>query len=428
MTQRPTIAITGANGFIGGELVKYFASKNWKVIGLVKSPEKHSITKNIAYRSYNLELIPDPKLLNGVDYLIHAAYISDKTKQSRVFEKNVNGTNRLLSLSRISGVKNNILISSLSAKESALSTYGKQKFAIEKLFNNKQDIIIRPGLVLGNGGLVGEMIKIIQSKHIIPLIEGGKQPIQVTSPLIIAESIDLIINKNLTGDFNIASSETYMYKDFYRQLTTSAHTWAFMVPVPHKLLMTAFRTMRLLGINSGVSEDSLKGLKLIDKSVDTLPDLKKIGIAHPTLSSMLSALDIRSKKSITDSSKVRYLMSGGAAFVIEYLIFVTLFYLTNHLVLANTISFIIGVVAGFTFHKFWSFAGNHQLNTKVQIGSTFTLGAINLIMTNVMIFILVEWLGMLAYISKVVVLILIVVWNYFIFNSLIFKKNIKTKL
>ena len=428
MIQRPTIAITGANGFIGTELVKYFASKSWKVIGLVKNPEKHSITKNITYRSYDLESIPDPKLLNDVDYLIHAAYISDKNKQSRVFEKNVDGTNRLLSLSRLSGVKNNILISSLSAKESAVSTYGRQKFAIEKLFNSKLDVIIRPGLVLGNGGLVGEMIKIIQSKHIIPLIEGGRQPIQVTSPLIIAESIDLIISKNFTGDFNIATSETYMYKDFYRQLTTSAHTWAFMVPVPHKLLLTAFRTMKLLGINSGVSEDSLKGLKLIDKSIDTLPDLKRIGIAHPTLSSILNTLDIPGKKSFTDSSKVRYLMSGGAAFVIEYLIFITAFYLTNHLVFANTISFIIGVVAGFTFHKFWSFAGNHKLNTKVQIGSTFTLGVVNLIMTNIMILILVEQLGMLVYISKIVVLILIVVWNYFIFNSLIFKKKIKSEL
>lgn len=119
--------------------------------------------------------------------------------------------------------------------------------------------------------------------------------------------------------------------------------------------------------------------------------------------------------------KVRYLISGTSAFVIEYACFALLISLTSNLLLSNTISFIVGVGVGFVFHKFWSFSGNHQLHARSQILATFSMGLFNLFFTNTIISILVTALDISPYISKIITLIIIVIWNYVIFNYVVFR-------
>jgi len=61
----------------------------------------------------------------------------------------------------------------MSAHDGAESVYGRQKLAIEQLFNTKKDISLRGGLIIGNGGIVKEMVMFMRSKHLVPLIGGA---------------------------------------------------------------------------------------------------------------------------------------------------------------------------------------------------------------------------------------------------------------
>lgn len=131
-------------------------------------------------------------------------------------------------------------------------------------------------------------------------------------------------------------------------------------------------------------------------------------------------------KKILKYSQSRYLLSGISAFIIEFGCFMLILALTDQLVLANTISFIIGTAAGLIFHKYWTFAGNHQYRTVWQTIAVFIVALFNLIITNIFISFLVNHLHLPPYMAKVSVIALIVTWNYLLFNNLIFKlKKVK---
>ena len=159
-----TIIITGANGFIGTKLVNYFSSKNWNVIAFVHHLPKEKL-ENVVYREYDLTKSQNEDSFIHADYMIHAAYMK-KEMHPNAFEINIQGAKDLLSASRKYNLKKNIFISSMSSRPDALSDYGKQKFIIEKLFNTKEDVIIRPGLVLGDGALAKEIFTFIKKKKI----------------------------------------------------------------------------------------------------------------------------------------------------------------------------------------------------------------------------------------------------------------------
>ncbi len=128
-------------------------------------------------------------------------------------------------------------------------------------------------------------------------------------------------------------------------------------------------------------------------------------------------------KKALQHNQLRYLLSGITAFIIEFLCFTLILAVFHHLLLANSISFIIGVVAGLIFHKLWTFAGAHQYRTVWQTVAVFVVALFNLIVTNVIIDWLVNDLAVQPYIAKVIVIALIVVWNYLLFNYVIFKRK-----
>ncbi len=267
----PIVVITGANGFLGSNLVKYFSRKDWKVRALVHNEPKEKL-QGVEYFSHNLSLNPEQKYFEGADYFIHCAYAKNSV------DININGTTSLLEMSRKSGVKKNIFISSISSNEKALSIYLKQKWACEKLFNQPNDLVIRPGLILGNGGLFGQMRDYLKKKSLIPIISGGQQSMQTIWIEDLAQAIDNCIDKNISGLLTIASPEKLTYKQFYTNLCATLNTKPAFVSVPFGLQYFLLSLTETIGIKLAISRENLLGLKQL-KYVDTTENLKEIGIS-----------------------------------------------------------------------------------------------------------------------------------------------------
>ncbi len=284
---RPTVAVTGANGFIGTQIVNYFSKKGWRVVALVRQPQKNSWDGNIQFKQYDLSQPIDNSLLKDVDYLIHTAYIKHDAKNPQALKQNIEGTTNLLRASRAQNVQKNILFSSLSAQYNAESVYGQQKHALEKIFNTRNDAIVRPGLVLGNGGLVQNMAHFMRTKHVVPLVDKGTQPLQVTDVDSILQAIEKIITDNLHGSFTVASNESYPYKTFYAQLAKAIDTRVIFVPVPGKLLLYPIQLLEKLNVNTGITTDNLLGLKKM-RHINTASDLKKLALSIPPLNKILA--------------------------------------------------------------------------------------------------------------------------------------------
>jgi nucleoside-diphosphate-sugar epimerase len=285
-----TIAVTGANGFLGGELVRYLRSKGWQVVALVRKP-RLSDDPLVRFEYYDMEAPIEPGVLDGVDVLAHAAFIKYDAKHPNALDQNVEGTRSLLAAAKKSGVKKCIFISSMSAHEEAVSVYGRQKLATEQLFDAKRDVVLRCGLIMGRGGIVQQMAQFMRSKHVVPLIGGGKQPLQVIGVYNLVELIEKAATNNVSGRFVAATPQVYTYKQFYQALAKALKTPVLYVPIPYGVLRAVFRTASALHVPLGVGEDNLKGLKML-RSMESAQDLKKLGMRLDDLPTVLSKISI----------------------------------------------------------------------------------------------------------------------------------------
>jgi nucleoside-diphosphate-sugar epimerase len=269
------VVITGANGFLGTYLCNHYAQKGLQVNALVHHMPTETI-KGVTYILYDLADEVNPACFEGADYFIHCAYIKVGVRHDAL-EVNIEGSERLLKMSHQCGLKKNIFISSVASRRDALSLYGMQKFACEKLFNPPTDLILRPGLILGNGGLFGQMRTYLQKSQYVPLISGGKQAMQTIHIDDLALAIDKCIEKDLTGILTVASTETTTTKDFYRILCESLGKKPFFVYLPFTLLFMGLSVTETIGINLPVSRENLLGLKRMSY-IDTTESLTKLGI------------------------------------------------------------------------------------------------------------------------------------------------------
>jgi nucleoside-diphosphate-sugar epimerase len=271
---KPTIIITGANGFIGEYLVNSFFRKGWKVKAFVHSVPKNRL-EGVEYIEYDLEKSPNANDFTSVDYLVHCAYLRfENNKNSN--EINLRGTKILIGLCRKNNIKS-LFISSFSAHKDAVSHYGKTKMECEIEFDLSKDIILRPGLVIGKKGLAAEIIGRIKNSIYFPLIGGGSQPIQTIYIDDLYLVIESALEKKLNGLFYVAETEAISMKMFYEEIACLLNKKLIFIPFPLSFLFFICKVFETFGIKLPVSSESVLGLKHLVK-FDTTNDLNKLGI------------------------------------------------------------------------------------------------------------------------------------------------------
>lgn len=254
-----TIAISGANGFIGNYLCDYFKDKSYNVIAYIRNEEKSLQKKGIINITFDLKNTDSIKISNNIDYFIHCAYIRK--------DKNNYNFNAVKTIKK-ECAKNNvkfIFLSSMSAKEDALSNYGLNKFRIERFLNKETDLILRLGLVIGNGGLYKSLSLLFKRNRFIPLIGKGNQQIQTVGIEQLSKITNLLISKNKTGIYTIAEKEAVFMKDFYKELSKSIGSKNIFIPIPYFVSDLAFTIIDFLKINIGVDKENYLGLKTMKK-------------------------------------------------------------------------------------------------------------------------------------------------------------------
>lgn len=284
-----SVAITGADGFLGKNLVTHFSNNGWEVIAFVRNASSRPVQKNVTYQEYDLtQSLPHKKM--GIDCLIHTAFVKYDRKHPDALRINVEGAKRLLSFSRRNNIKKNIFISSMSSHEDAVSVYGKQKFAIEKQFCTPKDIVLRPGLIIGNGGIVKNMVDFMRSKHVVPLIGGGRQPLQIISIDDLASIISTSATSKQSGTFTVAHPKVFTYKSFYKAISRQLNIPVVFISVPFFVMLSLLKVLSFLRIPLDVGEDNLRGLQKL-RAVDTKQDLAKLHVKPVSLRAALHNME-----------------------------------------------------------------------------------------------------------------------------------------
>lgn len=246
------IFITGINGFLGKELSRKLATdKNYKIFGSVSS--KHT---NHHYSTIDLNQPFNKEILKDMDWIIHCAYDLNFGN----FQKNVDGTKMIMEHGFSTGIKKQIFISSYSAQELADSEYGLSKFELEKFCHKQGVIIVRPGLVMGHGGLFSRLNQIVNKMKVIPLIGKGN----VTFPVITVNDLTCcmhaIIKEEVPGiEFNLFYKEQSSLRQLLEMLASSKHLKRYFIPIPVSLIYWGLWIAEKLKIKLPINLENLKG-------------------------------------------------------------------------------------------------------------------------------------------------------------------------
>jgi putative flippase GtrA len=128
-------------------------------------------------------------------------------------------------------------------------------------------------------------------------------------------------------------------------------------------------------------------------------------------------------KQLTGHSTSRYLVVGISAFGADYALLLFAYYVVGlPLAIATTIGFFSGFAISFTFNKQWVFGGEHKKRPRRQVTEYLILLVFNYLFTVWAISSLNDH-GVRPFIGKLVVMTLVMCWNYTLFRWVIFTKE-----
>jgi uncharacterized protein YbjT (DUF2867 family) len=196
------ILVTGANGFVGRNLVGRLRKDGIAVRALVRN-----VAKAARLRDLGAELaegdISNPSSLEaamqGCEKVVHLVGIIQEAPGVTFKGVHVDGTRKLLEAAKKAGVRHFIYQSALGSRPNAKSQYHRTKWEAEELVraSGLPFTILRPSLIYGPGDLftvrLSEMIKL---SPVLPVIGSGRSRIQ---PIFIDDVVECV-RKIVTSD------------------------------------------------------------------------------------------------------------------------------------------------------------------------------------------------------------------------------------
>lgn len=250
------ILITGASGFIGSHLVRHVASQGHEAIGLSRSGQVAGAA--MCFRWAFGEPLPEA-LPEDIHCAVHLAH---DFNGSEAAERTIAATLATIGELRARGVTRQLFYSSYSAGEHAISVYGRTKHAIECAVRNADDVsVIRPGLVLGDGGIYGRIRKFAQTFPVIPLPDGGRDAVPVIDiETLCRETLSHATASRCPREINLFETELRSLRQLAEAAACESGRHPRIVPIPTALVMAGLKMAELLHLPLPVNSDNLKGL------------------------------------------------------------------------------------------------------------------------------------------------------------------------
>lgn len=280
------VAVTGANGYVGGRILAGLRSDGVEAIALVRRPHP----EDRLARRYALAEPLDLSALDGVETVVHAAWDASQ-RGERVRAVNVDGSLPLLEGVAARGGRV-VLISSLAAFDGARSLYGQAKLALERAVLERGGVAVRPGLVFGAGagGLFGAIASQLSTRALIPLPGGGSQPQFLAHDGQLAELIATVVGGGFapSGPVFAAHETPSTLREIAATLASARGARLRVVRVPQMPAYLAMRAVECTGLSLPFRSDSLLGL-MHPIPHDQVAALERSPVAFPSLSRALAA-------------------------------------------------------------------------------------------------------------------------------------------
>jgi len=158
------LVITGANGYIGRQLVKQALALGHEVVVLCR---QNPHIQGTEWQHYDLAGLNDISVPAATSHVIHLA--ANTGNSALVSETEVAAATRLIAAAKKVG-SSFIFISSQTASTAAPTDYGRVKWQIEQPVLSSGGLVLRPGLVYGGSesALFGTLVGFVRQHSCIP--------------------------------------------------------------------------------------------------------------------------------------------------------------------------------------------------------------------------------------------------------------------
>ena len=273
------VAITGAGGFLGTALSERLLAAGLDVLALCRRPPARPGGQ---WQAYDLAG-PVPGAVADADVIVHAAFAMGAS--SLELERlNCEAAQRLCDTAR-RHQRHLVFISSMSAHAAAASSYGRAKWQIEQTLDDTRDAIVRPGLIIGPGGLYARMSATLRRAPVVPVFYGGTQPVQPIGLDDLTRGLEQIVGQKLAGTFNLGAPAPITIRELYLRMLAAARLRRPMLPLPGDLTAGMLRLTERLGLSLPLTAENLLGQKRL-RSFETAPTFARLGLIPTPLADL----------------------------------------------------------------------------------------------------------------------------------------------
>src|SRR6266852_4222181 len=243
------ILITGATGYIGRHLVARLVQQGEHPRCLVRDVKRAAALLPAGQVEFaqgdTTQAATLAAALQGVDTVVHAAFITADHKQSsgNHYEvTNVQGTANLIRAAREASVTRIIEMSGLGTRPDKPGTYMQGRYQAEHMLKESglDWTIIQPSVLFGKDApFIKGLTDLIRTAPVVPLIGGGKVMFQ---PIYVEDVVTVIIKvlqepertKNKT--YTIGGPAYYSFTQVIDALLQAMHKKRIKVPTPTPLV------------------------------------------------------------------------------------------------------------------------------------------------------------------------------------------------
>jgi len=274
-----TIFITAIGGFLGSALGGGLAHRGHRVRGSIHRSQNAAGGATVRLA---LDEPFDAAVFAGCDAIVHAAH--DFTPGA--YDVNVRGTKAWAAAAAQAGVARQLFISSPSAQERTSSEYGRVKYTLERWFLENGHLIVRPGLVIGPGGLFARQRAALLRTPIVPLIGKGDQPTFVIGVGHFVEAVSRILETGTPRETTLFYEDCPPMRTFVTAVKEAAGQRAIVVTIPPAAAIGLTRLARALHLPVPVTPDQIRTLQARPAATDSdlrsvLPDrTAEFSLAH----------------------------------------------------------------------------------------------------------------------------------------------------
>lgn len=236
MTNKPSILITGAAGFVGTQLLAHLDISKYQAIYCLDRKQEdiqlpdlteQEREKMTTIQADLLDSSTYESILKQVDTVIHLAAVTGKVNPKDYFKINAYATMLLLDRCKKAGVKHFLFFSSIAVtfKNKYRYFYAQSKEQAENYVKTSglKFTIIRPTMIMGKGSPVFAGLAQLAGLPIIPVFGNGKTRIQPIHVLDVVKAIQTIENDSRYKDevLELGGPEAISINDFEKKVALS---------------------------------------------------------------------------------------------------------------------------------------------------------------------------------------------------------------